>query len=652
MIQAFARLLGEEIADAIKRRTAETPLDAPGTSPKTQVATKFTPAFNRALPLLRIYMTWLCSYGTELVEFQPHLEPQFGIMGSTLANTLTLLFELMAIDQQLGNTVPWRFPEDEMALGIRCLNGPELHAGCQLSYDAFTQKLKPLREEVTGTNYGEDDVSFTRSLDVLLCALDLSTPESKFPLATSTITKGSRELTTFVYLENGKPEPAPAVPAVPDPALTTAPPVIEQPAQLPVAQMPVVAPSPCESTEYSEDQEFYGPALSHAAATNGARVAKAPPVTAPAPAVPVSEFPLDRQMFTILNDFINPPESAPAAKPETPTRYSARMNPYGMDSAGVAEAFGAGAGAGAGATTSPAPGSASAKAFPTLPWDYFYTPAPVDSALRNPGSYGAAAGWGANGSGAVRPASSGNAARLGTGTTTGNPPARQTHHQRYDSLNQSRLVENQAEALQFLDLGSDRDQPLQGYGSQGVWPNAAAEGSTSARAMASNPLQQNPWGPSGNPWQSTYGQAPATGGRVPTSPFSTMNFSGNTSSLPQINSPWGLQTAAQRFSATQSPTSPSRLAAYPGVSMPSPSDNRYAGDYATAMAAAADAQASPAFAGGVWSDARQPRNGFAAAAAAHQQQPLGLDVWGNLNRLPAVGEKADAKSVAQGMPKR
>ena len=613
----------------IKRRSTETPLDPPGTSSKGEAATKFTPAFNRVLPLLRIYMTWLCSYGSDLVEFRPHLEPQFGIMCTTLANTLTLLFELMAIDPQLGTAVPWRFLEDDMALGIRCLNGPELHDGCQLSYDAFTRQPKPRRDEVSGANYTDDDVSFTRALDVLLCALDLSAPEAKFPLTTSTITAGSRELTTFVFLEGGKPEPAPSLPAAQRPIPTVAPPVIEQP-----VQTPTVAPSPCESTELSEDQEFYGPDLRHAAG-NGIRNGKPPTAVGPAQFAPISEFPIDKQMFNILNDFINPPESAPAAKPETPTRHSAGMSTYGMDSAAVAEAFGVGA------SSSPAPGSAGAKAFPTLPWGYFYTPAPVDSALRNSATYGAGAGWGMNGSSAARPASSGNAARLGTGAITGNSPGRQAHHQRYDSLNQSRLVENPAEALQFLDLGSESGQPPQGYGSRGAWLSAAAQGSTS---MASNPAQQSPWGPSGNPWQSTYGQQPAAGDRVPNSPFSTLNFSSITSSLPRVNSPWGLQTAAQRFSATQSPSSPNPLGAYPGGSLPSPADNRYANDYAAAMA---DAQASQAFTGGgVWSDARQPRNGFGA------QQPPGLDIWGNLNRQPAAVEKADAKSVAQGMPKR
>jgi hypothetical protein len=633
-IHAIARLLGEEIADIIERRNAETPTNTSGTSSQAESATKFTPAFNRVLPLLRVYMTWLCSYGPQLVQFRPHLEPQFGTMSTTLSNTLTLLFELLGGEQQLGDSVPWRFPEDELTLGIECLNGPDLHDGCQLYYDAFTRKPKPRREEVSRANHTDDDITFTRALDVLLCALDLSAPESTFPFATSTVTKGSREFTTFVYLEGGKPEPTQVLPAVQHPVPAAAPPTVEQ-----VPQIPVVAPSPCESNELSEDQEFYGPDLRHAAAGNGSHNGKAPAAVGPMQVAPVSEFPIDRQLYNILNDFINPPESTPVAKPQTPRRPAAQANPYGMDSAAVAEAFGAGA------SISPAPGSAGAKTFPGLPWDYFYTPEPMDSALRNPATSGTRGGWGANGAGFPRPTSGGNAAHLGTGTTTGNPLAHHTH-QRYDSFGRTKLVENPADALRSLDLGSDGvRQPQQGYGASGLWPNTAAAGMTSTHSP-----QQSIWAPSASPWQTAYGQNPAattaTGG-VPNSPFSTLNFSAAASSLPQVNSPWGLSTTAQRFSATQSPSSPSFPGAmYPGVSAPSPSTSKYVSDYATAVA---DQQASPGFAG-AWPDARQPRTGSGSGLGPGQQR-RGLDIWGNPVRQPTVGEQADGK-LMQGMPKR
>ncbi|KAK4106099.1 hypothetical protein N658DRAFT_415652 [Parathielavia hyrcaniae] len=525
-IHAIGSLLGEEIKGIINRSSAEAPVAASGSSSGSKFVTKFTVAFNRVLPLLRVYMTWLCFYSSELVLFRPHLEPQFGAMCKTLGNALTMLFELLATDQQLGNTVSWRFPEDEITLGIKCLNGPELHDGCQLHYDAFTRQPKPRREDVSGSAQDtEDDVTFTRAMDSLLCALDLSAAESKFPLTNSTTTKGSQELTTFEYLEGGKPELAANPPQVQHSTPTPVPAVTEQ-----TPQRPVVAPSPGESNKLSEDKGFYGPGLRHAVANgagNGIGIAEAPIAAQPTPIATASEFPIDRQMFNILNDFINPPESAPVAKQDNPIRPPASMSPYGMGSPAVAKAFGAGP------SSSPVSGSAGGKAFPTLPWEYFYKPAPVDSALRNPNANGAGTAWGAGGTGFPRPTSSSNGNTLG-----------RESHKRHDISGQARLVDNQADALQSLGLGSGHaNQQHQGCAARGAWSNALAEGSTTARGQSSF------WAPPASPWQATYGQNGATASRVPNSPFSTLNFSTNTSSLPQVNNPWGLPTTAQRPTA-------------------------------------------------------------------------------------------------------
>ncbi|EAQ91362.1 hypothetical protein CHGG_03297 [Chaetomium globosum CBS 148.51] len=632
-ITAIARLLGEEIAGIIKRMGAETPTGT-STPSQSEPTTKFTPALNRVLTLLRVYMAWLCSYGSQLVEFRAHLEPQLGTMCTTLSNTLTLLFELLGGDEQLGNTVSWRFPEDDITLGIDCLNGPNLHDGCQLYYDAFARKPKPRREDVAGADYIEDDVTFTRALDVLLCGLDLSMPESRFPFATSAVKKGSRELTTFMYLERGKPEPTPNLPPAQHLTPTAVPAALEQTPKILAAAL-----SPCESNELSEDQDFYGPNLRNAVGY-GSRSGQVPAPVIPTPTAPVSEFPIERQMFNILNEFINPPESTLLSKSKTPSHPPARTSPYGMDSAGVAEAFGAGT------SNSPTPGSAGAKKFPTLPWEYFYKP-PANPTLRSD-TNAMAASWGANGGGISRPTSSGNAAQFGAGATIGNPLAHQTH-QRYGSLGQSKPVENQADMLQSSESASGRaGLPQQAYSPKGAWPNATAEGLVSALGTPPILPQQRTWAPPSSPWQNANGQVPpATTGAALNSSFSTFNFSSNASSLPQVYSPWGIPAAVNRFPAAQSPSSPSRAsAAYTGGAIPSPSGSRYATDYASAMASGHIQQNSFA---GAWPDARQPRNGSVA------QQPLGqVDIWSDLIRQqPTVGEKANRKSVMQqGMPKR
>ncbi|KAK4123203.1 hypothetical protein N657DRAFT_634392 [Parathielavia appendiculata] len=622
-IHGIASLLGEEIKGIINRSSAEAAADASGSSSASKTSTKFTVAFNRVLPLLRVYMAWLCFYSSELVRFRPYLEPQFGAMCKSLSITLTLLFELLASDQQLGNTVSWRFPEDELTLGIQCLNGPELHDGCQLYYDAFTRQPKPRREDVSGSaERTEDDVTFTRALDVLLCALDLSATESDFPLINSATRKESRDLTTFEYLEGGKPEPTANPPQIQHSIPTPLPTEIEQ-----TPQRPVVVPNPSGSNELSEDKEFHGPGLRHTAG-NGIRNDGVPVAAQPAPIASVSEFLIDRQMFNILNDFINPPESAPVAKQDNTTRPPARMSRYGMGSPAVAEVFGAGA------SSSPVPGSAGGKAFPTLPWEYFYKPAPVDSALRKPSINGAGTVWEAGGTVFPRPTSSGNAAQLMSAAINRNPLEPETH-QRHDSLGRARLVDSQAEALQSLDLGLDQaNQQHQGSAARGAWSSALAESSTPARG------QQNLWAPPACPWQTTYGQNGAAAGRVPNSPFSTLNFSANTSSLPQVNNPWGLPTTAQRLCAAQSPADANQLGGgYPSGSVPSRPGSRYASDYATAMANGKNSRDNAS----AWSDAHHTGTG--------SSQP---DIWGPpISQPGGVDDKTFGKAmVQQSMPKR
>ncbi|GAB1320179.1 Nonsense-mediated mRNA decay factor [Madurella fahalii] len=609
-IHTISRLLGDEVADLIQRKTAESPASA-----QKEVETSFTPTFTRILPLLRVYMAWLCAYGSELVDFRTHLEPQFGAMCLTLSNTLTLLLEFLGAGK-FGSTVSWRFPEDEMTLGIKCLNGPDLHDGCQLYYDAFTRQPKPRREDVPVAEHTADDVTFTRSLDVVLCAVDLSAPESKFPFTTSTVTKGPREHTAIVYLEGGKPDPTQR--------LQAAQPVAATPSAIPAGleqqhrKMPA-PPSLCESNELSEDREFYGPSLGQA--RSRARRVQA------APAAPVSEFPMETHLFRVLNDFLVPPESAPTRKPETPTRPLAHP-----------AATATGEDPGAATSTSPGPGSAGMKAIPTLPWNYFYTPAPVDSALQRSSMSGAAPGWSADGPGSSRPASSGSRAQLRAGPSAGNLLSSQAHS-RHGSPGRTMPLEDQTEALRSLALrGQLNDSTnLHAYGTRGVWPGID-EGSANS-GMASNTLRYNPWGPSAaDPWQTGQSQQSSAFGRVPNSSFSTLQFSENGSSLPPVNSPLGMPPRGlQRFASQGVPSSMAAAAAH---SPSSPNHLRAVYGADPTIAALYAQQETLLSTTSPWSDtARMPR---ASAAAQPIQRPA-----------PGASDKVEGKKpMMQGMPKR
>ncbi|KAK3997309.1 protein SMG7 [Cladorrhinum sp. PSN332] len=531
-IHTICRLLKDEITDLIQHTPVPTSSATPSPEQKKPEG-RFSAVFGRILPLLRVYMAWLCSYNSELVKYQPYLEPTFGSMCATLSNTLSLLFELLGSSSNLGTAVSWRFPEDELTLGIRCLNGNHLHSGCQLYYDAFQKKPKPRREDLPEAPESPDDVTFTRALDVALCAIDLAAPDSEFPFDTSKNTKGSQEHTTIVYLPGGKPKPVPkaqapqhsvspnsatevtrqpevqlavATPApVPVPVPVPAPAPAPAPAPSPAPARIATPPSPVESNELSEDQEFYGPRLrksSHVAhkVTSNAQLK---PATAHATqAAPPSEFPIESHIYQILNDIlIDDSESGLGKKPETPTRPAPQdETSYGMGSTTAQHVFGS-------SSTSPGPGSATAKAFPTLPWTYFYTPAPVgNSAVRSSGDGSGSGVW--DSSSSSRPDVSGGA----------------TQH------------------LQYQSAGS-------GSGDRTMWPEAgtslAAQGRTSSNPFHGN----NIWGPSANIWQAGQAggtQTSAAAGFSTNSLFSSLSFSQN-SSMPPVNSPWGMPSRAQGF---------------------------------------------------------------------------------------------------------
>ncbi|KAK4190388.1 hypothetical protein QBC35DRAFT_449361 [Podospora australis] len=602
-IYNISKLLKDEISELLTRDTVSI------TSGDGQ--TKYTPTFVRVLPLLRIYMVWLCYYNSQLVELQTTLEPLFGTLCKMLSSTLSLLFELLANSSFRGETVVWRFPEDDMALGCDSLTGAQLPAGCQLQYDAFKKKPKPRREEVPdAAKYSEDDITFTRAMDIILCAMELA-DKPRFPFG---MTKGPKGTSAIVYLENGKPDPAVKAQegqvqasqpveatrvdgdssalqtqkgqtpqSINTVQVATAQPAVSiTPSQVPE---PVVAPSTSllgyESNELSENLDFYGDHLrffnsSRRVAANpstgNASLSSAPSANAVTGSVPsvkpvpantsfkarptatkrttqpatVSDFPIENQLFNILNDFMSPPE-LPSGGPQpavvTPTRpIPQHESSFAMGSAAPGDAFGS-------STASPGPSSATGKSFPSLPWNYFYTPAPVDQAMRSPSTGNAAAGW--NGALSSRPISSSNASQPAANLGFNNPPVAQQH--RYSASGQI--------------YGNQLRQNWQGSGQDGWYEQAGANSNmgNQGRSLA------NIWAPSANDmWQ--LGQGNNYSAAAPSnSPFSSFAFSGNTSSLPSVHSPMGLPmrggqgTAYQQGEAMPSPLSANNpLRAYSG----------------------------------------------------------------------------------------
>lgn len=575
-IQIITTLLREELVEAVHRLPVEVPADPTG---QKEDKGKYTSTFHGVLPLLRVYMTWLCFSSADLVGYKEHLEPQFGQMCKTLASTLNLLFDLVASDiASVQNRVSWRFPEDEETLGMKCLNGPKLPEGTQLCYDPIHRTPKPRAEEVKNAKFTADDITATRALDVISCALDLAN-QSSFPIVHSKILDGTQEQAKFIYTENGKDQglpqkltsqPEPSAGAIPTP---TVPATVPSVAKTRLKAVPAVENIANDSDEFSEDQEFYRGSAGESAYTKTCGPMEAKDMSSKPQTTQThnpSEFPLDSQLFRILNDFLVPPETGRAAKSsETQGQPSAQIGgSYGMPATNN-EVFGSVAPA------SPNPGSATAKAFPTLPWNYFLNPAPVDGGVRS--ASGPSPGWEQTyGQPRSRPGTSGNSmptmSPAGTTSALAYRTGGQSQNRNSAQLSPmpsghrvSTSEQMQLGAPHGTDFNEHINQTLRGSGVRDVWANSTE----------SNTAQANPWSSPAGRWD--LGQHSAAKQAAPQSSLSSLPFSGVNSSLLPVNSPWGVpmkttQTAfpdgaGQSATWTDSAQSPS---GFGGTSSPTP----------------------------------------------------------------------------------
>ena len=537
MIHTISRILHEEVQDILRRPAAPSAASAK----KADTASRYTATFQRTLPLLRVYMAWLCSYSKDIVDFQAYLEPLYGNMCKALARALTVLFELWLSDTNLKSIVPYQFPEDEETIGIKCLNGPDLHDGCQLSYDPTTCQPKPRAEDVKDASFTEDDVAFTRIFDVLFCAIDLA-ERSTFPLVVCKLMEDSREVTKFAYAEGGKQQPVAQSEVEQRPSPETGFPVTEDipspivdqvPVNAPVAASltapvaaPVTAPvtAPIEEValdsldEFAEDRDFYRDPKEIQPPVSQPSVSRAP--KAPQ-AASNSEYSIDAQMYQLLSDFLAPPDTTGHSR--KPSSHGQDETSYGIGSATANElrnAFGSpspGSGSGQGSASGSAPGSATARGFQQLPWNYFYTPGTADNEVpRSSVGRGTPGSWGGQGSPYMHSKSMSNAAMpSGASITTGPSTIEQQLANQLASLIPSTSAKHQAASP------------------RGAWPELG-------HASASHTRQRSSVGQPGTGWNTTATNPSGLWGDMPNSPFSSMTFSGATSGLPPVNSPWGL----------------------------------------------------------------------------------------------------------------
>ncbi|KAK0645936.1 hypothetical protein B0T16DRAFT_457921 [Cercophora newfieldiana] len=553
-IYTISSLLLEELKDIVQQKPLQA-IDA--AVPGGEGSSKFTPAFCRIMPLFRVYMTWLLFYKSDLNEYRSHLEPQFGNMCKSLAHTLTLLLELLG--QISSSATAWLFPEDEETIGMKCLNGPDLYDGCQLRVDGLDKTLKPSADEVPSATRTVEHAASFRAFDAVLCGLRLAA-DPWFPIT------GPDGLNVFSYVESTKwPAAAPNPPAI-EPqvpvhassfaAAVTAPAARtisiskgQAPAQ-PVETIPAIT----DSEDFSDDGEFYQPAAQRV------QSADRQPVAAPDVALVAtgSEFPIDAQLSRILNDFLAPPERSSGQ-----ARVDHEETSYGMGSRTADDMFG---NATAAASTSPAPGSANSKTFPSLPWNYFVPTAPADHNLQNTGTMRSPSnGWDS------RPASSGSPRDVHYSTKLN------------DLFAASR---NSARRSGSYATSPYAYQGPQDWADQTALANKAVREQTalqaqSAFSVANTGLPSHSREPSSltSPsalWQQNTAQNPASSSHQPNHSsfsYSSANFSAFDSSLPPVNSPFGVPMAqAQAYGYQGLPSSgmaySQQLTGFPNIQQP------------------------------------------------------------------------------------
>lgn len=602
-INIIARELKAELVDVVQKDTSQTLATETAKSPR-----KFPAGIYRILPVFRIYMTWLVYCSKDLTEFRSFLEPQFAEMCQTLAQTLTLLLELLKKHQDdLTMAAAWLFPEDLETIGMQCLNGPDLADGCRLSYNGVTRQPKPRADELNDADLSADNASMHRIFDAVLCGMRLA-DHTPFPIMT---TEGTM---AFSYVEGEKlsrqtavppatqssalaatETPVETVPAVQQevPAVTAAPvqapvqrqssaeaaapvytaipqaaagvrkrsPVelaalayksavipahVQRQSAVEAAAAATAAPPPSaavvnhtaanyEEEAYSDDDEFFPSATAKDIEPISVPSAGQGPKAHFVPGAP--EFPMETQLFNLLNDFLLPPE--PSVRRAQPSQEDTS---YGMGSRMAGEVFGASS------TTSPAPGSATSRAFPSLPWNYFMDQPNSKNppTVRSPGS-----GWNS------RPGSSGSPMGFPGANGVDDPlsPANETRGSR---------SRHHSGVFAASPLGTERFPGQAGNDTRGTTTKAAQlQTARNAWPDAENHLRApvaqtrdfsnsstSTWATSPIPWQNSGAQPAAQ-----PSPFSSsMAFTGE-SSMPAVNSPWGVPMAALRPGPSASMTS-------------------------------------------------------------------------------------------------
>lgn len=350
MIVAVNRVLAKQIQEALQ---SVTPAPAPcetSTPVAAKATDKFLTVLQSALPLLRVYMVWLCKYRGDVVRYANHLS-HVTEMHQSMAETISLLIDIFRGDQNDGSTAKYMLFEDIETLGFQPLENEKAPFVCRPMHFFPDGTAKPRVEDCSFDKADNNGETLSRINDVVNCGYFIGT-DPNYPLTIARKQKGPRTITVLSYqaasgsdiisgMNNNSSSAGQSEPITPH----------RQSAQ--------VSPSPNKLPSTSGAHQQPQPQLP-----------KPPqaPIGTPNVAITKSnetEFDVDEEMLGRLNDFLAPPEvHSPQQKGIEDLTFS-----YGMHSTTANDVFGA--------LNSQrpvkTPTSASGRAFPTLPWD-MWTP--------------------------------------------------------------------------------------------------------------------------------------------------------------------------------------------------------------------------------------------------------------------------------------
>ncbi|TLS23200.1 uncharacterized protein PpBr36_05886 [Pyricularia pennisetigena] len=345
IILAVNRVLAKQIQEVLQSVTPAPAAGETSTPVAAKATDKFLTVLQSALPLLRVYMVWLCKYRGDVVRYASHLS-HVTEMHQSMAETISLLIEVFRGDQNDGSTAKYMLFEDVETLGFQPLENDKAPFVCRPMHFFPDGTAKPRVEDCSFDKVDNNGETISRINDIVNCGYFIGT-DPNYPLTISRKQKGPRTITILSYQAGSDSDIIPG--------MNNSSSACQSEPVTPHRQSAQASPAPNKLTSTNGTHQHPQPPQAPIGTPNGTMTKSTE-----------TEFDVDEEMLGRLNEFLAPPEV------HSPQQQNGTEDPtfsYGMHSITANDVFGALN------SQKPVktPTSASGRAFPTLPWD-MWTP--------------------------------------------------------------------------------------------------------------------------------------------------------------------------------------------------------------------------------------------------------------------------------------